>query len=81
MSVGPPGVEIKALNIRSGDQAELAMFACQVPIPTAQELQFEVTLHTSQGDVTFGRNDYGARRMFLPTVRGSLGEHASRLHP
>ena len=57
------------------------MFGCQIPIPTAQELQFEVTLHTSQGDVTFGRNDYGARRMFLPTVRGSLGEHASRLHP
>ena len=75
------GVEIKALNLRSGEQAELAMFGCQIPIPTAQELQFEVTLHTSQGDLTFGRNDCGARRVFLPMVRGSLGEHASRLHP
>jgi len=75
------GVEIKALNLRSGEQAELAMFGCQIPIPTAQEVQFEVTLHTSQGDLTFGRNDCGARRVFLPMVRGSLGEHASRLHP
>lgn len=73
------GVELKAQSLTTGENVELAMFACQIKIPTAHNLLFEVTLHTSQGDVTFGRSDRGARRVFLPAERGSLGEYASRL--
>jgi hypothetical protein len=75
------GVELRAIDLRTGETAALAVFGCQIPLPTELGLQFEVTLHTSQGDVTFGRRDLGSRRMFLSTVRGSLGEYAGRLHP
>ncbi|MBV9357555.1 MAG: hypothetical protein JO023_18745 [Chloroflexi bacterium] len=75
------GVELRAIDVRTGETAELAVFGCQIPVPTELGLQFEVTLHTSQGDVTFGRRDPASRRTFQSTVRGSLGEYASRLHP
>jgi hypothetical protein len=75
------GVELRAIDLRTGETAELAVFGCQIPLPTELGMQFEVTLHTSQGDVTFGRRDPASRRTFQSTVRGSLGEFASRLHP
>jgi hypothetical protein len=75
------GVELKARSITAREQAELAMFACQIPVPAAETLQFEVTLHTSQGDVTLGANDPTAFRTFRPTAPGSLGEHAARVQP
>jgi hypothetical protein len=75
------GVELRAIDMRTGETAELAVFGCQIPLPTEVGLQFEVTLHTSQGDVTFGRRDPTSRRTFQSMVRGSLSEFASRLHP
>jgi len=75
------GVELRAIDVGTGETAELAVFGCQIPVPTQLGLQFEVTPHTTQGDVTFGRNDLGSRRMFSPTPRGSLAEYANRLHP